>query len=60
MGLRRAIINISLYMCRDRLYTSESDVYKSQILTSKVNPRAVRVNVEIASQTLAQHWLSIG
>ena len=28
----------------DRLLTAESDVYRRQILTSKVDPRAVRVN----------------
>ena len=28
----------------ERLYTSESDVYRRQILTYKVDPRAVRVN----------------
>ena len=34
----------SFFQCRHRLYTSESDVYRRQILTSKVDPRAVRVN----------------
>ena len=29
----------------DRFYTSESDVYRRQILTYKVDPRAVRVNL---------------
>ena len=31
--------------CGDRLCTSESDVYRSQILTSKVDSRTVRVKV---------------
>ena len=30
--------------CGDRLWTSESDVYRRQILTSKADPRAVRDN----------------
>ena len=29
-------------MCEDRLYTSESDVYRRQILTYKDGPRAVK------------------
>ena len=33
--------------CGNRLQTSESDVYRRQILTSKVDPRAVRVNIYI-------------
>ena len=35
--------------CRDRLYASESDVYRRrrQILTSKVDPRIVRINIFI-------------
>ena len=31
-----------LLKCGHRLQTSESDVYRRQILTSKVDPRAVR------------------
>ena len=31
-----------ILQCGDRFYTAESDVYRRQILTSKVNPRAVR------------------
>ena len=30
-----AIINIILFQCGDRLWTSESDVYRRQNLTSK-------------------------
>ena len=37
------IINIVLFQCGDRLCTSESDVYRRQILTYKVGPRAERV-----------------
>ena len=33
-----AIKHISLFQCRDRFETSESDVYRRQILTSKVGP----------------------
>ena len=35
---------LSLFKREDRLYTSQSDVYRRQILTYKVGPRAVRVN----------------
>ena len=42
----------------DRLYTSESDVYERQILTSKVDPRTVGVNVLIAS--IAVFGISFG
>ena len=44
MGLRSLEIFL-LLQCEDRLYRSESDVYRRQILTTKVYPRAVRVNV---------------
>ena len=43
MGLRPLKI-VLLLQCEDRLQTSESDVYGRQIMTTKVNPRAVRVN----------------
>ena len=43
MGLRPLYIIVFLQR-GDRLQTSESDVYRRQILTSKVGPRAVRVN----------------
>ena len=38
------------YICGDRLQTSESEVYRvyrRQILTSKVDPRAVRVELPL-------------
>ena len=35
-------------MCGGRLYTSESDVYRRQILAYKDGPRAERVNVDLA------------
>ena len=42
MGLRP--LEIFLLLQRgDRLQSSESDVYRRQILTTKVGPRAVRV-----------------
>ena len=34
-----------LIQCADRLQSSESDVYRRQILTTKVDPRAVRAKV---------------
>ena len=38
-----AIMNI-LFLCGDRLETSESDVFRRQILPSKVDPRSEGVN----------------
>ena len=40
------------FQCGDRLYTSESDVYRRRILTYKVDPRTERVNVETSVSTL--------
>ena len=53
-----------LLQCEDRLWSSESDVYRRQILTSKVDHRAVKdetvtqgwVNVGPVSSTVEQHW----
>ena len=42
MGLRLISI-LLLLQCGDRLQISESDVYRRQILTTEVDPRAVRV-----------------
>ena len=44
MGLQQLEI-FSLLQCGERLKMSESDVYRRQILTTKVDPRAVRVQV---------------
>ena len=44
MGLRPLEFFI-FFPCGDRLYTSESDVYRRQILTYKDGPRAVRVKL---------------
>ena len=41
MGVRVLEIVLTL-QCGDRLYTSESDVYRRQILTTEVDPRVVR------------------
>ena len=43
MGLRQLVIFLFLQR-GDRLQSSESDVYRRQILTTKIDPRAVRVN----------------
>ena len=43
-----AIINILLFQCGDRLYTSELDVCRRQILTFKVGPRTERVDSSCA------------
>ena len=42
MGLRPLEI-FSFFQCGDRLYTSEFDVYRRQILTYKDGPSAERV-----------------
>ena len=47
-----AILNIQFFQCMDRLYTSESDVYRHQILTDKDCPRAGRVNKKCFSDLL--------
>ena len=39
--------NILIFLVRGRLYTSESDVYRRQILTYKDGPRTERVNLTI-------------
>ena len=39
-----AISNILLFQCGDRLYTSESDVCRRQILTSNVGPALRELN----------------
>ena len=44
MGLRSLEIFYFL-QCEDRLQSSESDVYRRQILTSVVDPHAVKVNM---------------
>ena len=36
----------SLLQCGDRLYSSESEVYRRQILKTKVSPRAVKVKYQ--------------
>ena len=40
---QRPLQRFQLFQCGDRLYTSESDVYRRQILTSKDGPRTERV-----------------
>ena len=59
MGLRP--LEICLLLQRgDRLYTSESDVYRRQILTYKVDPRAERVNTLLVSGIHTRRLLNIG
>ena len=44
MGLRPLEIYLLLGLqCGDRLYSSESDVYRRQILTTKIDPFAVKL-----------------
>ena len=38
-----SIIYLQLFQCGNRLYTSESDVYRRQIMMFKEGPRAERV-----------------
>ena len=38
---------VLLLLCGDRLWQSESNVYRRQIMTSKVDPRAVRVTFQV-------------
>ena len=51
MGLRPLEIRL-LSQCGDRLESSESDVYRRQILTTKVDPRAVRAK----TQTFTEYY----
>ena len=51
-----AIKHISLFQCRYRFETSESDVYRRQILTSKVGPRVERVKL---SRRLSNYYTGI-
>ena len=48
-----------IFTVRDRLQSSGSDVYRRQILTTKVDPRAVRVNVGLRSVMPPQHQAHI-
>ena len=50
MGLQPLYI-FKLFQRGDRLYTSESDVYRRQILTYKDGPRAARVNKTVNIKT---------
>ena len=50
------IRNILLLLARDRLYTSEADVYRRQILTSKVGPRTERVTTQDANPRAMQRF----
>ena len=38
--------------CGDKISTSESDVFRRQILTTKVYPRAVSLNTRITNNVL--------
>ena len=39
-----AILKLQFIQCEDRLFRSETDIYKRQILTSKVGPDTERVS----------------
>ena len=39
------LVGSSPFQCGDRFYTSDSDVYRRQVLTSKVNPRTEKVKI---------------
>ena len=51
MGLRPLEIFV-LLQCADRLWASESDVYRRQILTTKVDPRTVKTATELKESKL--------
>ena len=42
-----------------RLYTSEFDVFRRQILTSKVGPRTYRINMGLMLTRRLRHWPNI-
>ena len=42
-----------------RLYTSELDVFRRQILTSKVSPRTEKNNMGLMSTRRLRHWPNI-
>ena len=54
MGLRPLEIFL-LLQCGYRLQSSESDVYRRQILMTKVDPRTVRVNAGPLFAPLGKH-----
>ena len=51
---RRSLQLFILLQCGDRLWSSESDVYRRQILTTKVDPRALRIN-RFKNITISHH-----
>ena len=50
MGLR-PLLCLYFLQCGDRLYTSESDVYRRQILTYKDGPRTERLPTKQGTQS---------
>ena len=63
MGLRQLKI-FQFFQCGDHLYTSESDVYRRQILKYKDNPRTERFkmvrNVLIQIVQMQQNFHPLG
>ena len=57
MGLRPLEIFL-LLQCGDRLQSSESDVYRRQILTTKVDPRTVRVKPLSVIKSFLFHFIA--
>ena len=53
MGLR-PLYMFAVFHCEDRLYTSQSDVYRRQIMTCKDNPCIERIMTRV--RDVAQ-WL---
>ena len=48
-----------LWVYKYLIWTSQSDVYRRQILTSKVNLRAVMAKIRPVSQTVARPYLFV-
>ena len=51
-----AIINILLFQWEDRLYMSESDVYRRQLMTYKDVPRAGRDKQTLGQGIMFSGW----
>ena len=58
MGGSTVIINILLFQCGDRLWTSESDVYRRQILTFNVGPRTESVQSTSYIETIRDNYVT--
>ena len=53
----KTTMRILILPVRDRLYTSESEVYRRQILTYKDGPRAERVKIHSNESKMLRNFL---